>query len=87
MPPITVYIKPTCPYCAMTRSLLKRKEVPFEEIDIARHPERREEMIERAGGRSTVPQVFIGKTHVGGNDELQALQQQGKLDALITAES
>ncbi len=85
MAPVTVYSSPYCPYCFMAKKLLRKKGVAFEEIDVAAEPARREEMRERAGGRNTVPQIFIGDTHVGGNDDLQALEQAGRLDALLQA--
>jgi glutaredoxin 3 len=67
----------------MAKKLLSAKGVEFEEINVAAAPERKTEMMERAGGRHTVPQIFIGDTHVGGNDELQALEREGKLDGLL----
>jgi glutaredoxin 3 len=83
MTDITIYTKPGCPYCHMAKGLLGRKGVAFSEIDIARDSARRPEMIARAHGRTTVPQIFIGETHVGGCDDLYALEQAGKLDALL----
>ena len=80
---VTVYSSPFCPYCFMAKKLLTKKGVEFVEIDVMMHPKRRDEMIERAGGRHTVPQVFIGDVHVGGNDDLQALDRQGQLDQLL----
>ncbi|MFD1703840.1 glutaredoxin 3 [Methylopila henanensis] len=85
MPPVTVYARVGCPYCDMAKDLLARKNIPFEEIDIGRQPARRPEMIQRAGGRSTVPQIFIGDRHVGGCDDLYALEQAGGLDPLLAA--
>jgi glutaredoxin 3 len=67
----------------MAKKLLSAKGVEFEEINVAAAPERKAEMMERAGGRHTVPQIFIGDTHVGGNDDLQALEREGKLDGLL----
>lgn len=84
---IDIYTKSTCPYCHAAKALLTRKGVAFNEIDILRAPERRAEMIERAGGRTTVPQIFIGKTHVGGSDDLHALDASGGLDPLLAGES
>ena len=75
---VLMYMKPTCPYCQRAAELLD-----VESINISKFPERRDEMIARAGGRSTVPQIFIGGTHVGGCDDLYALDEQGKLDALL----
>ena len=83
MPPVEIYTTRWCPYCAMAKSLLKRKGVAFMEIDLSRDSERRSEMIERANGRMTVPQIFVGPVHVGGSDELHALERAGKLDALL----
>lgn len=80
---VTIYSSPFCPYCYMAKKLLKQKGVAFEEIDVMMHPKRRDEMTVRAGGRRTVPQIFIGETHVGGNDDLQALEQAGRLDELL----
>jgi glutaredoxin 3 len=85
MQKIEIYTTRFCPYCSAAKALLKRKGVPFTEIDIAANWERRDEMIERANGRVTVPQIFIGSAHVGGNDDLQALERAGKLDALLAA--
>lgn len=83
MQAVTMYYKPTCPYCQRAHQLLAAKGVTYEGIDISREPERRDEMIARAGGRKTVPQIFIGDTHVGGCDDLHALEAAGKLDALL----
>ena len=83
MPAVTVYSSPFCPYCYMAKKLLAQKGVNFEEIDVVAEPSRRDEMRARAGGRNTVPQVFIGHTHVGGNDDLQALERAGRLDPLL----
>ena len=83
MQAVTMYYKPTCPYCQRAHQLRTAKGVAYEGIDISREPERREEMIARAGGRKTVPQIFIGDTHVGGCDDLHALEAAGKLDALL----
>ncbi len=82
---VTIYSSAFCPYCYMAKKLLQKKGVEYVEIDVAMHPRRREEMMERAGGRRTVPQVFIGDTHVGGNDDLQALDRDGRLDQLLEA--
>jgi len=83
MPPkIVMYATAWCPYCARARNLFARKGVSFEEIDVEERPEARAEMIERSG-RNTVPQIFIGARHVGGSDELQALDAAGGLDPLL----
>ena len=83
MPPVDIYTTRWCPYCHMAKALLKRKGVAFTEIDLSSDRERRGEMIERANGRTTVPQIFIGPVHVGGSDDLHALEDAGKLDALL----
>jgi glutaredoxin 3 len=83
MASIEVYTTPYCPYCISAKELLRRKGVEFTEINIAGDRERRTEMIGRAGGRMTVPQIFIGDTHVGGCDDLYALEHAGKLDPLL----
>ncbi len=87
MSAITVYSKGWCPYCMAARALLEDKGVAFETVDIGQAPERRGEMLERASGRSTVPQIFVGDTHVGGFDELNALDRAGRLDALLASVS
>jgi glutaredoxin 3 len=83
MPPVEIYATRFCPYCSAAKALLKRKDISYSEIDVSRDFERREEMIQRANGRMTVPQVFIGTMHVGGSDELHALERAGKLDPLL----
>lgn len=85
MPRVEIYTSPWCGYCRAAKSLLARKGVAFEEIDIGRDPARREEMLSRSNGRYTVPQIFIGSTHVGGSDDLHALDRAGKLDPLLAA--
>jgi len=85
MAAIEVYTTPYCAYCVAAKDLLRRKGVEFVEINVAGDRERRTEMVERAGGRVTVPQIFIGDTHVGGCDELYALDEAGGLDPLLTA--
>lgn len=85
MPEITVYTKDYCPYCHAAKDLLRKKGATFTEVDIQKHPERRAEMIQKAGGRSTVPQIFIGGTHVGGCDDIHALDSAGKLDPMLKA--
>lgn len=79
---VTVYGNEMCPYCGAARMLLTRKDVEFENIDITFDPRKREEMQERSGSR-LVPQIFIGDTHVGGFDELAALEMDGELDTLL----
>jgi glutaredoxin 3 len=86
MPTIEIYTTRWCPYCHMAKALLKRKGAAFTEIDLSRERKRRSEMIERANGRHTVPQIFIGPLHVGGCDDLHALEHAGKLDALLAGD-
>ncbi|MBV8940013.1 MAG: glutaredoxin 3 [Alphaproteobacteria bacterium] len=81
--PITIYTKDYCPYCARAKALLTRKGAAFEEIDITQDIALQEEMIKKSGGRRTVPQIFIGDRHIGGCDDLYALNDAGKLDALL----
>jgi glutaredoxin 3 len=80
---IEIYTTPYCPFCIDAKALLKQKSVAFTEIDISVQRDRRAEMIKRANGRMTVPQIFIGKTHVGGCDDLYELDGAGKLDPLL----
>ena len=84
MAAIDIYTIKYCPYCADAKDLLSQKGVSFHEIDVNSR-DVRNQMIERAGGRSTFPQIFIGATHVGGCDDLYALDQAGKLDPLLAA--
>jgi len=85
MPPIEIYTTRFCPYCSAAKALLKRKGISYSEIDVSRDFERREEMIQRATGEMIVPQIFIGTLHVGGSDELHALERAGKLDPLLAS--
>lgn len=87
MVPVEIYTTRWCLYCYAAKALLSRKGVAFTEINVAGNRERRSEMIERANGRTTVPQIFIGATHVGGSDELHTLEDSGALDALLSGES
>jgi glutaredoxin 3 len=82
---IEIYTTPTCPYCIAAKRLLTKKGVAFEEINVAGDPEGRRAMSARAGGRATVPQIFIDGKHIGGCDDLHALDGQGGLDPLLTA--
>ena len=86
MPPVEIYTTPFCPYCHDAKALLKKKNVVFTEIDVSRDRELRSTMITRANGRSTVPQIFIGATHVGGCDDLYALDSTGGLDPLLNGQ-
>jgi len=83
MKKITVYTKMLCPYCTGAKNLLEEKGQIYEEIDVGQMPEQRAVMITRASGNTTVPQVFIEDYHVGGCDDLYALERAGKLDALL----
>jgi glutaredoxin 3 len=85
MTEVVIYTRDVCYYSDAARDLLTRKGVAFKEINATGNRELRNEMIERANGGSTFPQVFIGETHVGGCDELYALEEQGKLDAMLAA--
>lgn len=84
MPRIVMYSTAWCPYCARARSLLQSKGAAFEDIDVEAQPARRAEMVARSG-RTTVPQIFIGERHVGGCDDLHALDAAGGLDPLLQA--
>ncbi len=83
MPPVTIYTKAWCPYCRAAKELLDQKGVKFTEFEITREPGKRQEMLQKSGGRWTVPQIFIGDRHVGGCDELYALDRRGDLDRLL----
>ena len=85
MAEITIYTRMMCGYCAAAKRLLDSKGVGYIEHDASFSPELRQEMIGRANGRATFPQIFIGETHVGGSDELHALERAGKLDAMLAA--
>jgi glutaredoxin 3 len=83
---IEIYTRPGCGYCSAAKSLLTRKKAPFTEYDVTKDSTWRQQMFDRAGAGSTFPQIFIGQTHVGGCDELYALDREGKLDGLLAAE-
>lgn len=83
MKPVTIYTTPICPYCARAKSLLGKKGAVYDEVDVMMDNRAMSEMLEKSGGARTVPQIFIGDTHVGGSDELYALEREGKLDALL----
>jgi glutaredoxin 3 len=83
VPPIVVYTKSACPYCHAAKELLRRKGAPFQEISVDGDRAGQAAMTVKAGGRSTVPQIFIGQTHVGGCDELHALEAEGRLDPML----
>ncbi len=83
MKTVEIYTTPTCPYCLAAKKLLTKKGVGFTEIDVSRDPDLRVAMTERAGGKRSVPQIFIGGTHVGGCDDLHALDAEGSLDPML----
>jgi glutaredoxin 3 len=83
MPPIVIYTKSTCPYCDAAKALLRKKNAPFEEVRVDGDRGAQAAMSARAGGRWTVPQIFIGERHVGGCDDIHALEAAGKLDPLL----
>lgn len=85
MPRIEIYATPTCPYCIAAKALLSKKGASFENIDVAAQPHLRAEMTQRAGGRRTVPQIFIDGRHIGGSDDLHALDRAGRLDPLLAS--
>ena len=85
MATVTIYTKPYCPYCVRAVSLLEKKGVDFTEIEAGFDPDKRREMMQRAKGRATFPQIFVGDEHIGGCDEMMALERDGKLDTLLAA--
>ena len=85
MASIIIYTKAFCPYCTRAKRLLDEKGAAYDEIDISMGGPKRQEMLARSNGRTTVPQIFIGDTHVGESDDLAALERNGKLDALLTS--
>ncbi|KAB1070681.1 glutaredoxin 3 [Methylobacterium planeticum] len=87
MQPVTIYTTAWCPYCSAAKSLLKEKGLAFQEIDVEKTQGARATMVQRAGGRTSVPQIFVGATHVGGCDDLYALERAGRLDPLLRAEA
>lgn len=82
---VEIYTKSTCGYCHAAKRLLTSKGVKFSEVSLSQTPDKKAEMIQRSNGGRTVPQIFIGKTHVGGCDDLFALENAGKLDAMLAA--
>ncbi|MBX9453719.1 MAG: glutaredoxin 3 [Mesorhizobium sp.] len=86
MAEVTIYTRMMCGYCAAAKRLLDNKGVAYTEHDASFSPDLRQEMISRANGGSTFPQIFIGDTHVGGSDDLHALERSGRLDALLAGE-
>ncbi|MCB1970903.1 MAG: glutaredoxin 3 [Geminicoccaceae bacterium] len=87
MAKVEIYTTPLCPYCISAKRLLSRKGVAFSEIDLWQSPGRRGEMLERAGGRHTVPQIFIDDVGIGGCDDLHALDHDGRLDPMLANDS
>ena len=85
MPPVTIYTKPFCPYCSRALALLREKGVEYTEIEAAWDPAKKQEMVRRSGGRMTFPQIFIGDRHIGGCDDMLALDDRGELDRLLEA--
>ena len=85
MKTVEIYTSPLCGFCHAAKRLLTEKGISFSEIDVLENPSRKAEMIDRANGGRTVPQIFVGDTHVGGCDELYALERAGKLDPLLAA--
>ena len=85
MQPVEIYTSPLCGFCHAAKKLLTQKGVTFTEIDVLANPDRKPEMLQRANGSRTVPQILIGETHVGGCDDLYALDRAGKLDPLLAA--
>jgi glutaredoxin 3 len=84
MPKVRIYTTPICPYCVRAKALLSKKGVPFEEVDVYMDPDARTDMKTKTNGACTVPQIFIGNRHVGGCDELYALDRAGELDPLLS---
>lgn len=85
MNPVTLYGTEWCPFCVRAEQLLTRKGIVFEKINIGTDPGKREEMLRKSGGQRSVPQIFVGETHVGGFDDLAELDRQGRLDILLSA--
>ena len=83
MKPVRIYTTPICPYCVRAKALLEKKGIAAEEIDVFMDADARKDMEQRSGGARTVPQIFIGDTHVGGCDDLYALEREGRLDSLL----
>lgn len=82
---IEIYTTPICGFCRMAKRLMDEKGLSYAETDVMMTPSKKKEMVQRAGGRTSVPQIFIGGTHVGGCDDLFALERAGKLDAMLSA--
>lgn len=82
---VTLYTRPFCPYCMAAVDLLEKKGADYTEIVANADPEKRQEMLARSNGRATYPQIFVGETHIGGCDEMMALERKGELDPLLNA--
>ncbi len=82
---VTIYTRPFCGYCARALSLLQKKGADFTEIEAGMDPAKRQEMVAKSGGRATFPQIFVGERHIGGCDEMMALDRAGELDSLLAA--
>ena len=85
MADIVIYTKPGCPYCSRAKALLERKGADYQEIVASNDPALKAEMVEKSGGKATFPQIFINGQHVGGSDDIHALDRKGELDALLAA--
>ena len=85
MQKVTIYTRAFCPFCTRALSLLQKKGVDFTEIDAGMDPDKKQEMVQRANGARTFPQIFVGDTHIGGCDEMMALERSGKLDPMLQA--
>ncbi|HLT30512.1 MAG TPA: glutaredoxin 3 [Myxococcaceae bacterium] len=83
--PVRIYTTTSCGFCVRAKELMKRKNIAFEEIDVTHDPEERQRLVAASGGQRTVPQIFIGETHVGGYTDLAQLDREGKLDAMVQA--
>lgn len=85
MAQITIYSGPNCPYCQRAKMLLQKKNATFQDIDVKADPAKRDEMLQKTGGKQTIPQIFINGQHIGGCDDLYALDAAGKLDGLLAS--
>jgi glutaredoxin 3 len=83
MSKVTIYTRGFCPYCSRAVALLREKQVEFDEIDAGMNPEKKAEMVQRSNGARTFPQIFIGERHIGGCDDMMALERAGKLDPML----
>ena len=83
MKKVVIYAGPRCAHCDWAKALLNKKNIEFVEYNVSENPEKREEMLNKSNGSRTIPQIFIGEQHIGGNNELQALEREGKLDNLL----